>query len=45
MAGTCLLAMRCPVCRRRDSNLGSHAELENLTGDAKGEVQAEIPRG
>jgi hypothetical protein len=36
MAGTCLLAMRCPVYRRRDSNLGSHTELENLTGDAKG---------
>jgi hypothetical protein len=36
MAGTCLLAMRCPVYRRRDSSLGSHTELENLTGDAKG---------
>jgi hypothetical protein len=36
MAGTCLLAMRCPVYRRRDSNSGSHAELENLNGDAKG---------
>jgi hypothetical protein len=31
-----LLAMRCPVYRRRDSNSGSHAELENLNGDAKG---------
>jgi hypothetical protein len=37
MAGTCLLAMRCPVCRRRDSNSGSYAELESLNGDAKGQ--------
>jgi len=36
MAETCLLAMRCPVFRGRDSSLGSHTELENLTGDAKG---------
>ena len=28
--------MWCPVCRRRDSDSGSRAELENLTGDAKG---------
>ena len=35
MAATYLLAMRCPVCRRRDSHLGSRAELENLAGDAK----------
>ena len=36
MAGTYLLAMRCPVYRRRDSHSGSCAELENLFGDAKG---------
>ena len=35
MAATYLLAMRCPVCRRRGSHLGSRAELENLAGDAK----------
>jgi hypothetical protein len=32
---TYLLAMRCPVFRRRDSNSGFRTELENLTGDAK----------
>jgi len=37
MEGTCLLAMRCPVQRRRESNLGFRAELENLVGDVKGE--------
>src|SRR3984893_14911007 len=36
MAATYLLAMRCPVCRRRDSHFGSRTELENLAGDAKG---------
>jgi RNA-directed DNA polymerase len=36
MADTYLLAMRCPVYRRRDSQLGSRAELENLSGDVKG---------
>src|SRR6266436_4150915 len=36
MAETYLLAMRCPVYRRRDSNLGSGRELENLFGDGKG---------
>ena len=36
MAITYLLAMRCPVCRRRDSHSGFRAELENLDGDAKG---------
>ena len=35
MAATYLLAMWCPVCRRRDSHLGSHTERENLSGDAK----------
>ena len=37
MVSTYLLAMRCPVCRRRDSHPGSHMERENLLGDAKGE--------
>jgi hypothetical protein len=36
MAATYLLAMWCPVCRRRDSHLGFRTELENLAGDAKG---------
>ena len=33
---TYLLAMRCPVYRRRDSHPGFRTELENLAGDAKG---------
>ena len=36
MAATYLLAMWCPVCRRRDSHSGSYTERENLAGDAKG---------
>jgi hypothetical protein len=36
MAGTYLLAMRCPVQKRRESSLGFRAELENLVGDDKG---------
>jgi len=36
MAGTCLLAMWCPVYRWCDSDLGSGMELETLTGDGKG---------
>src|SRR5215831_6109163 len=36
MEETCLLSMRCPVYRRRDSNPGSCSELETLVGDAKG---------
>ena len=36
MAATYLLAMWCPVCRRRDSHSGSYTERENLFGDAKG---------
>jgi len=35
MADTYLLAMRCPVYRRRDSHSGFRMELENLSGDAK----------
>jgi hypothetical protein len=36
MAATYVLAMWCPVCRRRDSHAGFRTELENLAGDAKG---------
>jgi hypothetical protein len=36
VADTYLLAMRCPVYRKRDSHLGFRTELENLAGDAKG---------
>src|ERR1700730_803379 len=36
MAETYLLAMRCPVLRRRDSHSGCCTELENLDGDGKG---------
>ena len=35
MATTYSLAMRCPVCRRRDSHSGFRTELENLIGDVK----------
>ena len=43
MAETYLLAMRCPVYRRRDSNLGFRAELENLVGDGKGKGTSGSP--
>ena len=36
MAETYILAMRCPVYRRRESIPGFRTELENLTGDGKG---------
>src|SRR5215469_82839 len=36
VAGTYLLATRCPVDRRHDSHSGSCTELENLSDDAKG---------
>jgi len=36
MEVTCLLTMRCPVYRGRDSSLGFRTELENLAGDDKG---------
>ncbi len=36
MAETCLLAMRCPGYKWRDSSLGSGTELENLFDGAKG---------
>jgi hypothetical protein len=36
MARTYLLAMWCPVQRRRESHTGSRTELENLADDAKG---------
>jgi hypothetical protein len=35
MAETCVLAMRCPVYKWRDSSLGSGMELENLFGGDK----------
>src|ERR1017187_3108679 len=35
-ADTYLLALRCPVYRRRDSHPGFRTELENLAGDGKG---------
>ena len=43
--GTYLLFARCPVQRRRDSNLGSCTELENLVCDAKGKGTSGHPRG
>ena len=43
MAGTYLLAIRCPVHRRRDSNSGFCTELENLGGDAKEKAQVDAP--
>ena len=36
MEGTCLLAMRCPVQSRRESDPGFRTELENLVGSVKG---------
>src|ERR1017187_1833038 len=36
MAATCLLAMWCPVYKRRDSDSGFRTELENLVGFVKG---------
>src|ERR1035437_4050638 len=36
MAETYVLAMRCPVYRRRESHPGFRTELENLAGDDKG---------
>ena len=43
MAGTCLLAMRCPGYRWRDSSLGSGMELENLRGGDKGKGTSGSP--
>ena len=40
VAETYLLAMWCPVYRRRDSHSGSRMELENLDGDAKGKGES-----
>jgi hypothetical protein len=46
---TYLLAMRCPVYRRREPHSGICMELENLIGDDKGKMhkrknrEAEIP--
>jgi hypothetical protein len=50
MAETYLLAMWCPVYRRRDSHLGFRTELENLLGGEKGNgangspVRPKVPR-
>ena len=38
MAETYLLAMRCPVFRRRDSHSGFRTELETLVDDVKGPI-------
>ncbi len=43
MADTSLLAMCCPVCRRRDAHAGSRMERENLNGDAKGKGASGSP--
>src|ERR1700757_3535273 len=43
MEETYLLAMRCPVYRRRDSHPGFRTELENLVGNAKGEGPSGSP--
>src|SRR6516164_6472485 len=43
VAGTYLLAMRCPVYRRHDSHSGSRRELENLSNDAKGKGTSSEP--
>ena len=45
MVVTYLLAMRCPVYKRRDFHLGFGTELENLIGGGKGKAQAVAPRG
>ena len=43
MEGTCLLAMRCPVQKRRESSLGFRTELENRAGDDKGKGTSGSP--
>jgi hypothetical protein len=43
MAGTYLLAMRCPVYRQRDFHLGFDTELENLIGGGKGKDTSGSP--
>ena len=43
MEETYLLAMRCPVYRRRDSNPGFRAELENLAGSMEGKGTSGSP--
>ncbi len=40
---TCILAMRCPGYRWRDSSLGSGMELENLFGGDKGKATSGSP--
>ena len=41
---TYLLAMRCQMCRRRDSHSGFRSELENLADDAKGKGASGLNR-
>src|SRR5215467_8697818 len=43
VAGTYLLATRCPVYRRHDSHSGFRTELENLSNDAKGKGTSSEP--
>ncbi len=43
MEETYLLAVRCPVYRRRDSHPGFRTELENLVGNDKGEGPSGSP--
>ena len=49
MEETYLLAMRCPVFRRRDSHSGFRTELETLVDDVKGKdasgdpVRSKVP--
>ena len=38
MEETYLLAMQCPVYKRRESHSGICTELENLIGDVKGKM-------
>ena len=51
MEGAYLLAMRCPVQSRRESDPGFRAELENLVGSVKGKgtsgraVRPKVPMG
>ena len=45
MEDACLLSMRCPVQRRRDSHSGFRTELGNLLEAAKGKCSSDEPRG
>jgi hypothetical protein len=43
LAGTCLLARRCPACRWREFGSGVRAELGNLSFRNRGRVRAKMP--